>query len=299
MSEPTVADLKPLPSNYQSSRDEWDVLTGDETAQPLIDAINSNEPTALEDLLSQPQWASIALSKPHIIYSEHRRREHEGEVRTVGAMPLLNLTRFVVLAGRGGRAAALSTLYAFAIKQGVKPSVLTTRWAMDRTIKSGSAAAVEAIVAADPEAAACRVSHGVMPLDLAMRLGNHEMVIALQRHGADPSPRANDRREALMASLLAIAATRKDMALVEQLLAHGCPIPKSGALHRAAQVGAVDIAQVLIERAADVNELLDKNTLSPSERDLLSTWTPLDFAANHGQEEAVKLLRSHGAKSFT
>lgn len=290
-----MADLQPLSSNYQSSRDEWDVLIGDDAAQPLTEAIASDDATKLQNLLQQPQWITVALGKPHIIYSEHRRRQHEGEVRDVSAMPMLNLTRFVIIAGKGGHAAALATLYEFAKQHGVKLSDLRTRWAIDRTIKSGSAAAVEAMVSADPEAASFRISHGAFPLDLAMKLRHHDIVSVLLRHGADPSPAANDRREALMASLLAIAAMRQDKELVEQLLDHGCPIHKSGALHRAAQVGALDVVRLFLERGADVHELLDKATLSPSDQDLLSTWTPVDFAANNGQSEAVQLLKNNGA----
>jgi len=290
-----MANLEQLPSNYQSSRDEWHMLIGEDSAQPLIEALNSDDATTLQHLLSQAQWTTIALDKPHVIYSEHRRREFEGEMRDVSAMPMLNLARFVIIAGKGGHAKALSTLYSFAAQHGVNFSDLRNRWALDRTIKSGNAAAVEAMVSADPEAASCRISHGVWPLDLAMRQRNNEMVTVLLRHGANPSPAVNDRREALMASLLAIAATWKDKDMVQQLLDHGCPIPKSGALHRAAQVGALDIVQLLLERGAAVDELLDKRTLTPSEADLLSTWTPLDFATNHGQSEAVELLKSKGA----
>ena len=72
MAELTMADLKELPSSYDSIRDVGDVLIGEDTARLLIEASSSGNDTALQSLLSQPQWIKTILETPHSIYSEDR-----------------------------------------------------------------------------------------------------------------------------------------------------------------------------------------------------------------------------------
>jgi len=40
---------------YQSSRSKWDVLQGEDSALPLIEAIKSDDPSVLRDMLPQAQ----------------------------------------------------------------------------------------------------------------------------------------------------------------------------------------------------------------------------------------------------
>jgi hypothetical protein len=89
-----MADLKPHPGIYHSSREVFDVLIGEDAALPLIEALSSDDNTTLRSMLSQPQWIKIALEKPHCIYNQDRPVDDENHVRTVRAMPLSNLCSY-------------------------------------------------------------------------------------------------------------------------------------------------------------------------------------------------------------
>jgi hypothetical protein len=55
MAQLTTADLKQHPTSYDSLRDVGDVLVGEDTARPLIEASSSGDDATLQSFLSQPQ----------------------------------------------------------------------------------------------------------------------------------------------------------------------------------------------------------------------------------------------------
>jgi ankyrin repeat protein len=74
-------------------------------------------------------------------------------------------------------------------------------------------------------------------------------------------------------------------------LKHGFEIPGSGALHSAAELGALDVMRVLLQHGADLNELLGKPCILRREDGaLLASGTPMHFAAAGGQDEAMGML---------
>lgn len=185
MAEPTLQDLKPGHASYQSSRGAWDVLVGEDPVRPLINAIFSDEANELPTLLSQPEWTLKALETNHGIFSTKKQRQDPDELVEVDAAPTLNLFRLINIACIHARAEAITTLYSFAKHQELDiPRLITSRYAVNGVLESRNAAAVEALLLADPEAKETKVSHSRMPLDWAQRKGAKEIVDVLLRHDA-------------------------------------------------------------------------------------------------------------------
>jgi Ankyrin repeats (many copies) len=290
-----MADLKPGPGIYQSSREVFDVLIGEDAALPLIEALSSGDNTTLRSMLSQPQWIKIALEEPHCIYSQDRPIDDENPVRTVMAMPLSNLVRAIIIAARDGHAAAVSTLLSFASQHGLKPMSVIMRWAVDRAINNGHAAVFEAMISADPKVVTFPLGHGNLPLVQAVKRRKTEVVAVLLQHGANPI-RTDKKVVSYGLSLLSLAARAEGPRMTELLLQHGVSVPCSGALHTAANRGALDTMRLLMQHGADVNELLPADSLPQFQKSLYASWTPMHFAASGGQGDAMELLESNGAR---
>lgn len=296
MAELTMADLEPLPANYQSSRALFDVLVGEDAALPLMEATSSGDNTTLQSLLVQPQWAKIMLEEPHWIYYQQRPSEDKSDVREVSAMSWSNLVRAVIKASDAGHAAVVSTLLDFASQQGLEPSDVIMRWALDRAINNNHAAVLEAMAAADPEIVSSPIlGHGRLPLSQAIKRGKTEVVAVLLQLGADPIAQGSSFSYRL--SLLSLAAHNTGPRITELLLKHGVPVARSGALHLAAELGVLDTMHLLMQHGADVNEQLTEDILGPHNKSLYASWTPMHFAASGGKIDAIKLLGSNGARS--
>jgi hypothetical protein len=94
--------LQDHPTSYESLRDVGDVLIGDDTAYPLIEASSSGNDTALQSLLSQPQWVKTILEKPYRIYAEMIPAGDSGDMRRVMARPTSNIEWAVEVAAQDG-----------------------------------------------------------------------------------------------------------------------------------------------------------------------------------------------------
>ena len=289
MAQLTSADLKEFPSFYDSPRDIGDVLIGEDTARPLIEASSSGNDTALQSLLSQPQWIKIMLEKPHRIYElERDPSASPNGLRRVQAMRISNLEQALIAAAVTRHATTVSTLLAFAKQQGISASSILSISTMNKIIRAGDVAVMKALVSADPEGILnFRLGHGgELPLYEAVRLRQHEIVALLLEFGADPLHPARQGkvlgtyRSSLM-SFAAFAGTR----MTEMLLERGVPVANTGALHSAASAGRLDTMELLMQHGADVNEVIWRN------------WTPMHFAAWRGRVEAMKLLEDSGARS--
>nr|POF13735.1 isoform 2 of ankyrin repeat and socs box protein 2 [Quercus suber] len=287
MAESTVADLKPFPAVYHSSRALFDVLVGEDAALPLIEACSSSEDAALQSMLSQPHWTKIAWEAPHCIYSEDRPSDDGQLIRGVSAMPMSNVERTMIIAAKDGHAAAVSTLLAFTSQHGREYSSVISRWAVMRAIRNGHAAVFEALASADPTVANFHLSHEGAPLDLAVRNRQTEVVAVLLRFGADPTrPMPPIHTKRYGSSLLSFAVRAKDLRTAEVLLQHGVPVARSGALQYASTHGALDAISLLLQHGADVNERLPADAIMISNQPLHASWTPLHFAAEGNQIEA-------------
>lgn len=292
MAQLTTADLKELPSGYNSSRGFNDVLMGEDAARPIIDAVSSGDDTALQNLLSQPQWIKIMLEKPHTIYSESRPSKGPDDVREVSAMRWSNLERAVTAAATNGQAAAMSTLLAFAKQQGVETSEFIHRWPINKIIDGDHAAVYRALASADPNLINFPyLGHGTLPLYEAVRRRRPEVAAVLIELGADPFNPVGPMKKigGYHSSLLSHGAMCEGTRMTEVLLESGLPIAQSAALHAAATCGHLDTMRLLVERGADVNEVMPNGNWF--------SWTPMHFAARSSQVDAMKLLEQSGARS--
>lgn len=289
MAESTVADLKEGPSMYYSHRDIGDVLVGDDSAHLLMEASSSGNDTALQSLLSQPQWIKIMLENPHSIDSEYREKQGPNDVRQVSAARRLNLERALTRAAENGYAAVVSTLLTFAKQQGIDTSDIITRTTINKAIGGGKGAVFKALATADPDIINFPLGHGVLPLYDAARRRQPDVVAALLELGADPLHPVAPSKELYPYSscLLARAARAEGPRMTKLLLEHGVPVADTGALHVAARSSQLETMRVLIEHGADLNEALPK----------WHNWTPMHFAASKHQVDAVKFLESSGARS--
>ncbi|KAJ8070656.1 hypothetical protein OCU04_001027 [Sclerotinia nivalis] len=298
MAELTMADLEPGPGIYQSSREVFDVLIGEDAALPLIEALSLGDNTTLRSMLLQPQWIKIALKETHCIYFQECPIDDKNYVRTVMAMPMSTLVRAIIIAARDGHAAAVSTLLSFASQQGIKPMSVITRWAVDRAINNGHAAVFEAMASIDPKVATFPLGHGNQPLVQAVKRRKTEVVAVLLQYGANPiHTKKVNKVMSYASSLLSFAAKAEGARMTELLLKHGVSVACSGALHTAAELGALDTMRLLMQHGADVNEVLPADTLTRYYNSLHPIWTPMHFAASGGQVDAMKLLESNGARS--
>lgn len=294
----TTHDLKPGPGIYQSSGGMFDVLLGEDSAGLLIKASSSGDIESLRSMLSQPEWIKTASEKQHAIYFVSES-SHKGDVREVMAMPFSNLERAVFKAAENDNPITVSVLLDFALQQGIEPSSIVSYWTIDRAIKSGRAAVLDALASVDRTVANRHLHHGVLALDQAMQRRQTEVVVVLLKHGADTSPNVTSSRSerSYESSLLSLSLTLGEgTRLTEMLLERHTPVARSGALHHAAELGRLDHIRLLMQHDADVNEPLTPEMLARYHHDRLVGRTPLHFAASRGHVEAMQLLESFGAR---
>jgi ankyrin repeat protein len=288
----TQSDLRNDSYFYFSSRNLGDLLIGEEdAAQPLMEASSSGNNSALQTLLSEPQWSKIILDKQHVIYAETDSKADPTdarEVRQVFAMPMSNFERAFEAAALKGHADAVSTLLAFAKQNGIDDASLTRRLA-GKIIGCGHYPVIIAIATADPDFVNSDIGHGWLPLYEAARLGKTAIVAVLLDYGADPLRLPTKPIYKFKSTLMSYAAKAPGPQMTELLLKRGVPIAGTGALHSAAFVGELDTMRLLIQHgdAAGLNE-----TLSNYE-----DWTPMHFAALRGRVDAMQLLEQSGARS--
>lgn len=290
MTQLTTEDLKESPGLYDSPRGVGDVLAGEDAAHLLIEASSSGNDTALQSLLSQPQWIKTILEEPHTIYSEDRPSQGPNDARRVMAMRTSNLERALNAAAGNGQAAVVSTLLTFATQQGMAASDVITRLTINKTINGGHGTAFKALASADPNVINFPyLGHGTLPLYEAVRRRKPDVVAVLLELGADPlHPVAPSKRIwNFHSSLLSFAAMCEGPRMTEMLLEHGLPIADTGALHTAARWGHLDTMRLLMEHGADLDEVLPN----------FFHWTPMHFAASKSEVDAMKLLEHSGARS--
>lgn len=240
----------------------------------------------LPEFLKLTHWKEVALQKPYCIFSEDRPSQGKGDARKAMAMPICNVERLVTIAAFDGHAAAVAILLFFAAENDVSNPI--NRFAVQKAVENGDAATVESMVTADPNVISISIPHGKQPVDIAVSLGKTEVVAVLLDHGAKPvSSTAGSRRpRGYMTSLLALSTRSGSPRMTELLLRHGAHIPGSGALHHAADHGnqALDTMRLLLNHGADVDERLAEDRLPRSLKpSLLTTWTPMHFAAFRGK----------------
>lgn len=297
-----------LPSRYTtliSSKAEFTVPEGElDPALPVLEACLAGDNTTLKNLLSQAEKITILLDVQYCIISEHRPidKDVKNDTREVSADWMPNLTRAMNLSAVRGHAEVVSTLLNFAKQHDVELLNVIRYYAVLRVIYGNYTDVLEALIAAEPSVVTFHMGHGLQPLDLAIRSRKPDIVDVLFRHGATVKHPGHGgyghmREGGYRVSLLSKAAAASSSRIIETLLNHGATIAGSGALHHAAECGLLDNICLLIERGADVNELLAPDSLHESCQSTYSTWTPMHFAAHGRHVDAMELLESKGAKT--
>lgn len=187
MAQLTIPDSKELGGSYNSPRYVNNVLIGEDAARLLIEASLSGDATALQSLLSQPQWIKTIRKTSHHLLYEERPRNDPNDVRNVMAMPISNLEQALTAAAGNDQAGILSMLLTFAAQRAIEASDVITTRTINRTLDGGYAAVFKALASADPDVINLPLlGHGTRPLYEAVRRRQPVVVTVLLELGADP-----------------------------------------------------------------------------------------------------------------
>jgi ankyrin repeat protein len=169
------------------------------------------------------------------------------------------------------------------------------------------AAVFETMISVEPCVVTFQLPHIETPLRQAVKWGKTEVVRVLLQNGAKPIPPKKEfamvnghvvaHNRGYSASFLSQGACATGPRMTELLLKHGASIARSGALQSAANRGALDTMRILMQHGADVNELIPEGSVPHHRQAEYRSWTPMHFAADGGQLDAMKLLESNGARS--
>lgn len=326
MAEIKPEDLKSAPWHYQSSRPISDVLIGQDTALPLLEASSTGNLTVVQTFLQDSP--SIALESPHRIYMEDHlpaapdQNRTDNITRQVHARKISNINRAIYLAAEKGHVEIISTLLEFASRKNLPFAEILDREVVKAVLvlQNGHAAATILDLLAtkvDPSVVSHNDIHPTLrPIDFAIKSCNEELVKVILRHGGGGraeegnaggsggrgiSPRwSYSSLPYKTPSSRLCEAARRSPQITKLLIEDGnYAVTGSGALQAAARSGSLETIRLLVEEyQADVNEVLSAETLHVARQDvaLYASWTPMHFAASLGKEEAMRLLEGYGAK---
>jgi hypothetical protein len=226
-------------------------------------------------------------------------KTHADDVREVRALTMPNLSRTVTVAARGGHSEVVAKLLHFASQHNVPWTDVIDYDAIEATIQRGHAEIFKHLATFAPEIVLYDLRHYGRPLDKAISKRHVALTAVIlelgggRDYGAPPwmSPHIFGGRLCKAVNEKYDYKTFSDL-----LLAHGYTVAGSGALHIAAERGHLKAMQYLIDRGADIDEILPAANL-PYQQLLYSTWTPMHFAARKGMIDAVHFLESKGART--
>lgn len=284
------------PRPKDPSKALWDIVDDEDNARPVIDACISGDKEALEELLSQEPVREALRETQGCI---HPRYPLDPRWNERSVMAITNLSRAVWAATYNDHDAIVHALLKYMGDRKLQLDWYVNFRVITKALYGGAAAAIEALVRADPETINCKMIHYVTPLYEAVRLGRYSIAKVLLDAGADPHRPFERIAERLgytsqYPSLLDMAAAYQRPELLQLLLKYDLPIPGSYALHRAASRGRFENTRILIERGADVNEVGPNGGYKylPFKK-----ATPLHYAFWSGRADIVDLLMAAGARS--
>lgn len=161
------------------------------------------------------------------------------------------------------------------------------RWLPD-TLRNNDLASLEKRIAEDRGFLESRDSFDETPLTVAIDLGHLEAVRLLLSNGADPDCDVDDGYTCLLSAVE--SQSENADAILSALIAAGAQVVRTGIngwapLHMAAARGKAEMARLLIENGAEVDQRLSID----------GQETPLMEAVHAGRPEVVQLLLDHGA----
>jgi len=219
-------------------------------------------------------------------------------VRSVMVQRMSNIQRALTLAAHKGQAGIVSTLLAFATRQGIPASRLIHKLFIYRFIISGvnnkfavgkQAAVFKVLASANPNIINMDINHGARTLYEAVKKRQTDLVAVLLELGADPFHPVEPSKQigSYNSSLMSFAAMAESPRITEMLLDHNMPVATTAALHTAARFGHLDTMRLLMQHGANLDEVITG----------WHKWTPMHFAASRGKIDAMKLLERSGARS--
>ncbi|MCJ1396101.1 hypothetical protein MMC18_008990 [Xylographa bjoerkii] len=141
------------------------------------------------------------------------------------------------------------------------------------------------------------IARAISPLHEAVCAGLETMTAFLLQNGAEVDVMVMDPD----GTHLGAAASRKGMAILRMLLQHGAKVEKSHALEEAVKTGNGPNAEILLEAAADINEIFTRSQWVASQREQpgytkqVVVETALHAAIKKGHVEFAKWLVLRGA----
>ena len=263
------------------------MTTSNDFFDSLIAAASSGNVAHLDSLLLQPAGRKTALSKSTV--------HHNLTTITVPT------TRLMLEAScKNGKSKAAQRILGYATEQGIAIIDLLTRDTCLAAIDGPAARDLfEIFLPFMPEIVNQDFGHLVDPLSYAIHKENLDLILFLLRNGADPN--AGGGAHAGPGHHLQLAAKKFSPEIASILLQNGAKVGETGATHKAAEVGDVELLNVLVNHGADVNETLDSRLGFLGRPGSDAAWnraseTPLDVAINHGHGDAANWLREHGAR---
>ncbi|KAI1337541.1 hypothetical protein F5Y15DRAFT_389574 [Xylariaceae sp. FL0016] len=265
-------------------------------AQDLFDACAAGNLSRVQTLLQDPSTAAIALTRKERPYQEVTRS-------------FVNLRLMVLNATQADSSAPLlSHLFAFAQRHADTVSIdeIIDPETMAAALRTGSLDVLEIYVDAEPDAVNMSFGIGGDPLLTAIagrsrtasQIGESArvpIVRYLLKQGADPNHQVSgwDRP----GRHINAAARSAPPEVVELLLRHGAEAARSGAAVVAAEMGRLNVLELLREKGVDMREVRGERTVSSGNKEEdRRRWAerPIDAARRAGREDVVQWLLQIG-----
>jgi ankyrin repeat protein len=284
----TYTEFRAQQFPHQSSNPIGEVLVGENVAEPLIEAASAGDLSKLQSMLEDSSWVEIALRRQHYVYREMRPAENKDDVRAVATEECRGVVKAVLAAAKNGHAEVVSFLFDVGTRHDV---YALSRPAIIAAVENNYVNVVEALDKADPSYMYGHLDFKHTPIDLAIKHKNLEMVKRMLELMDGHSRYRDDYRKVRLRH----AARCGTVPILQLLLDNGYPIAGTGALHGAAERNAIERMRFLIEQGADIDELCPEKSLH--DPTLCGSRSPMHFAARSGQQEAMELLETLGAKT--
>jgi len=253
-------------------------------SEQLIAACCSSNPEELRGLLVQDSMVQTTLSYEDVCIDEF--------VDTW--RPFLNLQRMLVAASKAGSAETVEILLKLGQEHRVPIEDILNRETAQAPMRSEDPVGVyRKFVAVDRDILSRPLHMGGYILLGACSGGQDALVKYLLESGVDPNVVVTPQTDK-PGYCLYMATWMASVNIIGYLLDHGAIITGSGAIHKAAEKGRIDVLEMLLQHGADLNENWHGQlTAGQGSRG----GTPLHMAVSHDQVQTVKWLLDHGADS--
>ena len=260
----------------------------------LLTACSAGSLDQVQTLLSGPSMIKTALS--------YQKRPYHDDYELMRSF--LNLQVMLERAARSGHASTVEYVLAFGHQHNVPYDTLITRDAIVAALNSNNVDVLRKFVAVMPECVNFDMSLSGDPLCQAVmgsrnmplyRNDRLEIVAFLLDHGADPNKRCPQHNGP--GHHLWLAAWFGPLVITNLLLQHGAQVAQSGAIHKAAEKGRINVLEALLKHGANLDERLDPDVGfigHGPERQQEASETPLHVAVAHGQIDVAAWLLERG-----